>query len=149
MKYLFIIVFIAATFFSCKTASTQANETIKVAENKADILIRWSEKYGSVCCKRDPQHDNHILSYIKKFEASNNVKLQDSYSLITGREGEGYYCLTLNGLSKKQREAFILNRYPEATKAKKKELLDRINHPKPIKDIIEQLDLIDRLKKFN
>ncbi|NJN42527.1 MAG: hypothetical protein HC811_10185 [Flammeovirgaceae bacterium] len=132
-------IFIAAAplflFITCKS--------VPDASSTGKIMIRWTETYGSVCCPRDLQHENHIVDYIKEFEIQNNVKITGTYKIIKGREGEGTYYLTLDGLSEQQRMEFAMNRYPKYSKEAKRELVKKIEKPVDLKNLIKPWTLDD------
>jgi len=95
-----------------KTSATSSKtmdekgDTSKIAE---DTPIHLSESYGSVCCPKDPKHNNHISKFIKGFEQENKVNIT-VYFVRQGREGEATYFINLDNLNEKQQYQFIMQR---------------------------------------
>ncbi|MCW2120611.1 hypothetical protein [Flavobacterium sp. 7A] len=82
------------------------------ANNEIDgnAKIRYIEMYGSVCCPRDYKYNSPLLSYIKNFEAENDVKLDLRYKISLGKEGEAAYFLSLENLTPNLRQKFVVER---------------------------------------
>jgi len=75
-----------------------------------EVLIRYTESYGSKCCPRDLKHDNNIFMYAKKFKNKHNIKRIEAFSIHTGKEGEFTAYFTLKELTLSQKKEFIQNR---------------------------------------
>jgi maltose-binding protein MalE len=74
-----------------------------------DTPIHLSESYGSVCCPKDPKHNNHISKFIKGFEQENKVDIT-VYFVRQGKEGEATYFINLDNLNEKQQYQFMMQR---------------------------------------
>ena len=123
MNYLksFLLVAVLVSLMSCTSSEKLATESAKkevISDTKAnkknkaidkEVIIHYSETYGSECCPRDPKHDNPIKKYIQGFEKQNNVQI-DTYYVVQGREGEATYYVNLDNLNEKQKYRFIMGR---------------------------------------
>jgi maltose-binding protein MalE len=82
------------------------NDTSTIAK---DTPIHLLESYGSVCCPKDPKHNNHISKFIKGFEQENKVDIT-VYFVRQGKEGEATYFINLDNLNEKQQYQFMMQR---------------------------------------
>ena len=118
---------------------TETLELLSEAKIESETKIRYIEMYESICCPRDYKHDNHLLGYIKKFEAENNIILTANFKLQLGKEGEAAYFLSLENLSFKQQEKFI-NERSGAIKSDDKSVINNLGSPVTIKKSLELWD---------
>ena len=127
MRNLIIIILLFQNF-NCKAAPS--NTLID-----EDILIRYIEIYGSVCCPRDYKFDNHLLKYIDIFENKHSVNLKSNFKMILGREGEAAYFISLENLSEELQEEFVTQRLATLDK-EDQSIKNYINKPISVKQAL-------------
>lgn len=89
-----------------------------------------------------------IGMYIIKFEKENNVKIEDTYFINAGWEGESIWYLSLNGLTESQKEDFIVQRNPGYSEESLDLVLKQFKKPIALKEAIKPRT-VEALKKHN
>ncbi|MCL7987074.1 hypothetical protein M8998_03860 [Sphingobacterium sp. lm-10] len=82
----------------------------KPVASKADLVVYRTEQYGAICCPRDERHalSDKDATFIQGYEKQHGVKIKGTYRQNRGDEGEYSTYYTLQGLSARERLAFLL-----------------------------------------